>query len=89
MNAKPIPTYPCEDCPVVRGEFCWTCPLPMEHLKVKPVCKFCGQPAVTGIVVPYRIEGEHGITYTGFDTIPVCASMDCQNEAEHVRAMTQ
>jgi len=61
----------------------------MEHLKVKPVCKFCGQPATTGIVVPYRIEGDHGITYASFDTIPVCGSQDCRNEAEHVRAMTQ
>jgi len=89
MNAKPIPTYPCSDCPVVRGEFCWTCPLPMEHLKVKPVCKFCGQPATTGITIPYRIEGDHGITYASFDTIPVCGSQDCLDEAEHVRAMTQ
>jgi hypothetical protein len=28
MNAQPV--YPCEDCPVVRGEFCWTCPLPIK-----------------------------------------------------------
>jgi hypothetical protein len=61
----------------------------MEHLKIKPVCEFCGETAVTGIVVPYRIEGDHGITYAGFDTIPVCASMECREDAEYVRAMTQ
>ena len=87
--ANATPVYPCEDCPVVRGEFCWTCQLPFGHLQIKPTCEFCGRPAVTGIIVPYTTKGDYGITYTGFDTIPICASMECLEEAVYVRRMTQ
>jgi hypothetical protein len=61
----------------------------MEHLKIKPTCEFCGETAVTGITIPYTTKDDYGITYASFDTIPVCGSLDCLEEAEHVRAMTQ
>jgi hypothetical protein len=89
MTTQPVPTYPCPDCPAIRTELCWTCPLPFEHIQVKPRCEFCGAPAVRGIALQFTSEGDYGITYTGFMTIPVCDRLDCQEEAEHVRAMTR